>query len=337
MLRIRPANQNDLSDILQLAKKAGKGMTSLPPSSDALSAKIANSQESFSQKNTSHHDFFLLVMEDCDKSKIIGTAGVYARTGSRQAFYAYRVIPVTHYSHSVDKQIRSELLHLTNDYTDHSEVSTLFLDPEYRGNGSWLAASRYLLMGQFKALFAKYVIAELRGTIDADGHSPFWNAIGQNFFQMSYDEADALCGTGSNQFITELMPKHPIYTCLLPESAKEAIGAPNRDSKKAMSFLQDEGYDYENVIDIFDGGPIMRAKLENIRSIRNIRHATATSANQSFSGPKALFSNTTLQDFRVIYSQYEQDGDTVKLPTQSYDALCPTVSNRICWIDNGDK
>ncbi len=332
MLVIRQIEDRDLDDVLVLAKKAGKGMTSLPPSEKTLAEKIQCSKDSFSRTESCVDDFFLLVMEDTEKSKVVGTAGVYARTGSRQAFYAYRAIPVTHYSHSLDKQVRSELLHLTNDYTDHSEVATLFLDPDYRGNGSWLAASRYLLMGQFKARFAKFVIAELRGIINDDGRSPVWDAIGQNFFQMSYEEADELCGTGSNQFITELMPKHPIYTCLLPESARVAIGKPNKDSKKAMSFLQEEGYDYEKVIDIFDGGPIMRAKIENIKSVKNIQQGTAAISHTPVNEKRTLFSNTVLSNFRVIYSSHQHEGDKVLLPEASFNALQLTDDANIGWI-----
>ncbi|WP_086929497.1 arginine N-succinyltransferase [Agarilytica rhodophyticola] len=322
MLIIRQVEVSDLEDLLALANKAGKGMTSLPTSEEALSKKINNSRESFSSTKSHKDDFFFLALEDTQKGKVIGTASVHARTGSRQAFYAYRVMPVTHYSHSLEKQVRAELLHLTNDYTDHSEVGSLFVDPDYRGNGRWLATSRYLLMGQFPERFAKHVIAELRGIVDEDGISPFWESIGRNFFHMEYGEADALCGTGSNQFITELMPKHPIYTCFLSQDAQSAIGTPNKDSKRAMEFLQDEGYDYENVVDIFDGGPIMRAKIKNIKSVRSIAtHTAITNPNASLTD-ETLIANTTLNNFRVVKSQFTHgDSNDVILPQESFEAL----------------
>ncbi len=322
MLVIRPVEASDLDDLLALANKAGKGMTSLPTSEAAMDKKIHNSQESFARAASSLDDFFFLALEDSERGRVIGTASVYARTGSRQAFYAYRVMPVTHYSHSLHKQIRSELLHLTNDYTDYSEVGSLFVDPNYRGNGRWLAASRYLLMGQFPDRFAQYVIAELRGIVDDHGHSPFWDAIGRHFFEMEYDEADALCGTGSNQFITELMPKHPIYTCLLPATAREAIGTPNQVSRRAMAFLQHEGYEYENVIDIFDGGPIMRAKIQHLKSVRNIQQGSATIADGRLPGEPTLVANTTLSRFRVVNTQIARCGEgTIKLAAAAVDAL----------------
>jgi len=207
-------------------------------------------------------------------------------------------------------------------YTDYSEVGSLFLDPAYRGNGHWLAASRYLLMGQFPERFSTHVIAELRGTIDDSGQSPFWNAIGKNFFEMDYAEADAICGVGSNQFITELMPKHPIYTCLLNQEARDAIGAPNKQSCRALDFLQEEGYDYENVVDIFDGGPILRAKIDQIKSVRNIGRGLAKISDKDIFTDPTLVANTTLDNFRVAFSEISRgDQNTIELPAHVLDLL----------------
>lgn len=323
MLVIRQVQASDVDDLLMLAKKAGKGMTSLPPSAEAISKKIQLSQESFSRSEASVDDFYFMALEDTAHKRVVGTASVYARTGSRQAFYAYRVMPVTHYSHSLAKQVRSELLHLTNDYTDCSEVGSLFIDPAYRGNGRWLAASRYLLMAQFPERFADYVIAELRGIIDEHGRSPFWEAIGRNFFEMEYEEADTLCGTGSNQFITELMPKHPIYTCLLPDAARQAIGTANSASQRAMEFLQAEGYQYENVIDVFDGGPIMRAQISHIRSVRNSRTGEAKVSPEQPLDKVMLIATTSLKNFRVVASAAANDRSEarINLSQASLDAL----------------
>lgn len=182
VLVIRPVQMDDLDDIARLAALAGEGMTSLPQDRAALAANIESAVQSFQRSDPDPADYFLLVMEDLSTGQVVGTAAVYARTGARQAFYAYRLMSVTHYSHSLSLETRSTLLHLTNDYTDHSEMGTLFLDPAYRGNGHWLSRSRYLLLGLFPERFAEHVIAELRGWLDEAGDSPFWQAIGAQFF-----------------------------------------------------------------------------------------------------------------------------------------------------------
>lgn len=321
MLIIRAAEERDVTHLVALAQKAGKGMTSLPTCPESLHLKVSQSIDSFKRQHADEKDYFLLVMEDTEKRAVVGTAGIYARIGSRQAFYTYRLMPVTHYSHTLNKQVRSQLLHLTNDYTGCSEVGTLFLDPQYRGNGRWLSKSRYLLMSQFGERFSNNVIAQLRGHIDEQGKSPFWEALGKHFFEMDYEEADRLCGIGSNQFITELMPKHPIYSRLLPKAARDSIGAPHHDSKRAMRMLLDEGYEYENVVDIFDGGPVFRAKLNQLNSVRLSRTAIAKEGESHTSNKKMLVANRNLHKFRVIQTPVVLNGDIVQMPPEALEAL----------------
>lgn len=333
MLVVRPVKQGDLDDLLALAKKAGKGMTSLPPCEDSLFKKILASEASFSRENSHADDYFLLVMEDTKIKRVVGTAGIYARTGCSQAFYAYRVMPVTHYSHSLNLQVRHELLHLTNDYTDCSEVGTLFLDPEYRGNGHWLAQSRYLLMGLFPDRFSPDVIASLRGCIDENNRSPFWDAIGKSFFYMEFEEADHMCSKGTNQFITELMPKHPIYTSMLPGAARKCVGKPHKESERAMVLLCNEGFHYEHIIDIFDGGPFLHAKINELKSVCAITEGKAQVAIQAVISDKTPVCNSCLEKFRVIHAGVIRDENgSIQLSQEHLDALRITPDERVQCI-----
>ena len=302
MLVVRPVETKDLNDILELAVKSGKGTTSLPNNQQALSQKIESSAASFNRDTIDDADYFLLALEDSNHNKVVGTAAIHSRTGHRQAFYAYRLMSLTHYSHSLNKQTRSELLHLTNDYTDYSEVSTLYVDRDYRGNGHWLARSRYLLMGQFRERFAPFVISELRGSYNEEGRSPFWDAIGKHFFEMEFEEADELCGIGTNQFITDLMPRYPIYTSMLPKAARDVIGVPSDAGRQAMKLLEQEGFVYEKVIDIFDGGPILKAHLDQLKSVRHIEHGTAQQASDPIVNEPALIATSSLKKFRAVYA-----------------------------------
>jgi len=337
MLVIRPVEKADLDDLLRLAKMAGSGMTSLSQDSEVLAGNIALAQESFSRLTGDRNDYFLLVMEDTDKNKVVGTSGVYAKTGSRQAFYAYRLMSVTHYSHSLEKENRSGLLHLTNDYSDCSEVGTLFLDPAYRGNGHWLSRSRYMLMAQHPERFAVEVIAELRGVIDEKGESPFWNDIGAHFFGMSYDEADRLCGKGSNQFITELMPKYPIYTNLLSNEARQSLGQPHQATRRAMDLLLAEGFVYENLIDIFDAGPLVRAQIDQIKSVRNAREARVVLLEEPGSDKTEhlmILAKRSLYRIRIVYQPAIPDDSDIKIGSETMKALGVHEGDSIMLIDD---
>jgi len=304
-LLVRPVRESDLDDVLQLARQAGQGMTSLPADRFALEERIRRSVASFARDHQHDDDFFLLVMEDQARQKVVGTAAIFAHTGADQAFYAYRLMTVMHYSHSLDKRVRCQLLHLTNDYSGCSEVGALFIDPDYRGNGHWLARARYVLMGLYPHRFAESVIAELRGWVDEHGNSPFWDAIGAHFFDMNYKQADALCALGSNQFITELMPRHPIYTRLLPESALAVIGKPASAGQRAKQLLEQEGFRFEDVVDIFDAGPLMHARLDELRSVQSIRKVECTVKDNPVVRPEdtpLVLANPDWHQFRLIHA-----------------------------------
>lgn len=330
MLIIRPVAEHDVSQLLLLAQAAGQGMTSLPPDEEALAERIVHSMASFERTEKHPDDNFLLVMEDTEQQRLAGCAGVSALTGARQAFYAYRLIPMTHYSHSLEKQVASQLLHLTNDYTGCSEVGSLFLLPEYRGNGHWLARSRYLLMGLFRERFAESVIAELRGWSDADGRSPFWEAIGKHFFEMEFEQADTLCGLGSNQFITELMPKYPIYTTLLPNDAQAVIGQPADAGRPAMELLQREGFRFDNVVDIFDAGPLMHASIDQLASVKAIEQRPL--ASNSGEQGKVIAANTQWSNFRVMLSEAQLDDASIDIPAAERQALQLQGNDSLAFI-----
>jgi len=330
MLVIRPVRHDDLDGLYRLAEIAGAGFTSLPRDKKTLAGNIEKAASTFSRNQMNPNDYFLLVMED--DNKIVGTSAAYSRTGSREAFYAYRLMSVTHFSHSLRKETRSSLLHLTNDYTDCSEVGTLFLDPEYRGNGHWLSKCRYMLMAQNLNRFAPDVIAELRGWMNEHNESPVWNAIGAHFFNMSFDEADRLSGTGSNQFITELMPKYPIYTNLLPQDAREALGKPNAAGVRAMELLLAEGFEYEGLVDIFDGGPMVRGRIKQLRSVQSARKGAAvisdinlendsSEKNGSKKNKKVMIANQSLKEFRLVFQVAECRGNEIILSKESAEKL----------------
>ena len=59
----------------------------------------------------------------------------------------------------------------------------LFLDPDYRLNKM---ANFYLKYAScfcqlFRQYFEETIVAEMRGYSDANGQSPFWNAVGHKF------------------------------------------------------------------------------------------------------------------------------------------------------------
>jgi arginine N-succinyltransferase len=122
-------------------------------------------------------------------------------------------------------------------------------------------------MAQFPEYFDPMVIAEMRGVVDDAGHSPLWEALGRHFFDIDYPAADYLSMV-NKRFIADLMPKHPIYIPLLPLDAQAVIGKVHEQTEPAMKMLEDEGFGRYGLVDIFEGGPVVRCALNEIRSVR---------------------------------------------------------------------
>jgi arginine N-succinyltransferase len=216
---------------------------------------------------------FLFVLENVDTGQIRGTCQVFGMVGVHAPFYSYRMGTLTQTSKALGKTFRAQLLNLSTDLEGSSEVGGLFLHPGERagGLGLLLARSRYLFIKLHRERFGRRVLAELRGVIDESGGSPFWDAIAGKFFDMNFQEADEFNAAHGTQFIADLMPKTPIYTAMLPESARSVIGVPHPKGRAAMKMLENEGFQFDCYIDIFDGGPTMLAPTDQIRTIRESR------------------------------------------------------------------
>jgi arginine N-succinyltransferase len=117
---------------------------------------------------------------------------------------------------------------------------------------------------------------------------------------MNFQEADAFNAINGHQFIADLMPKHPIYTAMLSESARAAIGMPHPSGRAAMRMLENEGFAFEKYIDIFDGGPTMTARIDAVRSVREAKEAAVIAANAD-AGIESLVAHGRLSDFRCAF------------------------------------
>jgi hypothetical protein len=148
-----------------------------------------------------------------------------------------------------------------------------------------------------RSRFADRILAELRGIIDERGGSPFWDGVAGRFFGMSFQEADYFNAINGHQFIADLMPKHPVYIAMLPETARTAIGLPHPSGRAAMRMLEAEGFAYEGYVDIFDGGPTMTARTDRVASVANARQAELI-ATDAADGERALVATGELEHFR---------------------------------------
>ena len=117
MIIVRTALESDIDGVLELAKQAFPGMTTLPPERDVLLEKLANSVISVNREvNEPHDESYFLVMEDLDTSEVIGTAAVIACLGSNDEFYSYKLNRVSQSCKELDKRVSVETLNLSNHF-----------------------------------------------------------------------------------------------------------------------------------------------------------------------------------------------------------------------------
>jgi arginine N-succinyltransferase len=308
---MRAARTSDLAALYEMAKLTGGGFTNLPPDKPSLIAKLDRSAAAFARpEDKLGEDLFVLVLENAETGQVRGTCQIFSQVGMSAPFYSYRIGTLTQHSKELARTFRADMLTLSTDLEGASEVGGLFLHPRERagGLGMLIARSRYLFIRQHRARFANTTIAELRGLIDEGGGSPFWDGVAGRFFGMNFQEADEFNAIHGHQFIADLMPKHPVYIAMLSEAARAAIGLPHPSGRAAMRMLEGEGFSADGYVDIFDGGPTMRAQTDRIRSIADAKITTIgrVAANDA---PRAIVSRGTLENFVATWGCV--DGDRI--------------------------
>lgn len=332
MMIVRPAAHSDQEEILSLAKEAGIGMTSLPPDADVLKQKIERSVKSFAGKpETPNGERFLFVLEDTKAKKLAGTAGIVTHVGLNRPFYSYKLSTIVQASAGLGIYSLQRVLHMVNDYTGATEIGSLFLLPDYRrdGIGKFLSRSRFLMLAEFPDMFSDTVISEIRGVQDKQGGSPFYQNLAQHFFQMEFKKADFTNATQGGQFISDLMPRYPIYVNLLAKEAQEVIGKPLEASLPAMQLLENEGFQYQGYIDVFDAGPTVQAERDRIYTVRKSLRANIAAIKDIGSATSHMIATTNLADFRMGFAAVEAQGDAVVIGKETADALKLKVGDTI--------
>lgn len=321
---MRPARADDLQTLYEMAKLTGGGFTNLPADRQALAAKLERTEQALARDSESIEDnLIVMVLENGQTGQVRGTCQIFSKIGESWPFYSYRLGVLSQQSRELGRTFRAEILSLTTDLEGSTEVGGLFLHPRERaeGLGLLLARSRYLYIRNHRQRFGDRVIAELRGVIDEAGSSPFWDGLAGRFFGMSFQEADEFNAINGNQFIADLMPKTPIYTAMLNDSARSVIGIPHPNGRAAMRMLETEGFNNPGYVDIFDGGPTLVARTDALKTIVRAEDRTLGGVHER-GGEKVLVATGRLAAFRCTYGfALPREDGTLSLDRKSVDLL----------------
>ncbi|WP_371234249.1 arginine/ornithine succinyltransferase subunit alpha [Pseudomonas sp. QE6] len=325
MLVMRPAQVADLQQVQRLAADSPVGVTSLPDDAERLREKILASEASFAAEvSFNGEESYFFVLEDSLSGRLVGCSAIVASAGFSEPFYSFRNETFVHASRELKIHNKIHVLSLCHDLTGNSLLTSFYVERDLVNTpiAELNSRGRLLFMASHPERFADAVVVEIVGYSDDQGQSPFWNAIGRNFFDLDYSEAERLSGLKSRTFLAELMPHYPIYVPLLPDEAQESMGQVHPRAQITFDILMRDGFESDNYIDIFDGGPTLHAPISSIRSIAQSRQVPVRIGEGGRGNRGYLVTNGQLQDFRAIVAELDwAPGKPVTLNQEAADAL----------------
>lgn len=325
MLVMRPAQVADLQQVQRLAADSPVGVTSLPDDAERLREKILASEASFAAEvSFNGEESYFFVLEDSETGRLVGCSAIVASAGFSEPFYSFRNETFVHASRELKIHNKIHVLSLCHDLTGNSLLTSFYVERDLVNTpiAELNSRGRLLFMASHPERFADAVVVEIVGYSDDQGQSPFWNAIGRNFFDLDYTEAEKLSGLKSRTFLAELMPHYPIYVPLLPDDAQEAMGQVHPRAQITFDILMRDGFESDNYVDIFDGGPALHARTSSIRSIAQSRQVPVRIGEGGKGNRGYLVTNGQLQDFRAVVAELDWvPGKPVTLNQETADAL----------------
>jgi arginine N-succinyltransferase len=307
---IRPIELEDYNMVLQMANFAQDGMTNLPREEATLSDKIHHSINSFKNPRLEGCQY-MFVMEHTPSKMIVGLSAVKSQVGYFN--------PLIHFNQSSyaskDKTKTFDVLHIDSFTKGPSEVCSLYLRPDCRGQsiGRFLSLHRFLFMAPHQALFQKTVLAEMRGVSTKEGGSPFYSHVWEKRIHKPFVEADAFYAKDPKA-IMEHAPMYPIEISMLSTWAKEVIGEPHNKTVPAYHLLQNQGLVFNNRICILDAGPMLECPIKDVSVVKNMSKIKISKSVEFYDESKyklqsVMLSNGDLGSYRAGVGLL--DGDTL--------------------------
>ncbi len=301
---VRSVCLDDIDELWELVGKSTYGLTTLQITKEQLSERVELSNFAFTRKTEKPSgEPYVFVMEETKNGKLVGLSCIFSKTGGYQPFYSYQLVSETHFCEHLGRTQMVETLQLAKIHDGPTEIGSLFLSSDYRGQGRGrlLSLSRFMFMASHPKRFAESVIAEMRGVMTDEGECPFWEAIGRHFFDMDFPQADIL-STVDKRFIESFMPKYPIYVNLLPDSARAIMGDVHPHTRPALAMLEAEGFKKTSMVDIFDGGPVVECATHQIDAVKRTRPTRVAEISAEFEGEPVILS-TAKGGFRAMLGE----------------------------------
>jgi arginine N-succinyltransferase len=334
---IRGAVPSDEEQVLSVARHLNT--VNLPADREGIRTILDLSQKSFTGaiKDPKRREYLFLVV-DSAKDKVVGTSMIIAQLGRREAPYIYvDIILEERYSQTLDKHFVHTTLNIGYSYNGPTEIGGLIVDPAYRKRperlGLLISYVRFLYVKMHRELFRDELLAELLPPLEPDGTSHLWDAVGRNFTDMTYADADRL-SKQNKEFVRSLFPEGPIYASLLPKQAQDVIGKVGAQTRGVEKMLRRIGFRYAERVDPFDGGPHFTAPTDEVTLVARskkvkVRATTTPSSARALVGvdlPGPPY-------FRAVVSPYKEAGEEeASISEEAADRLGLEKKGSEAWV-----
>ncbi|GLQ20464.1 arginine N-succinyltransferase [Algimonas porphyrae] len=267
----RLATSDDAEAIARFTSTADAGLTTVPRSQARVDDYIAATHRFLAGDSQANRLLFVVERD----GQVMGISGIIPRLGIERPFYSFKRSRHARRASQINLRTDYETLQLTTDFDGYTELASIFLAPEARGKGvaRLLSLGRLCFIENHQELFAMRLMADIRGWVDDQGNSPFWDHLTSKFIQTDFDIADRLSAS-DGRFIVQLLPSLPILMNLLPDAARICAGRPHEISRGAMNLLMGAGFEDTELCDIFDGGPAIQCRIGATLIARTVRDMT---------------------------------------------------------------
>lgn len=302
MLIQRLCTLADLPEIERLAMASPVGITSLPADRERLSVIIEATEAAMDEDVVfTGEERYFFVLEDVDSGRLVGCSSIISAAGFSQPFYTFRNEMFVHASRELGLHNRIHVLSLCHDLTGHSLLTGFYMDPAWRSYQALKlnACGRLLFAASHPQRLADSIAVEISGISDERGSSPFWDGVCRHFFDVEHAEAERLGSSLGRSVLAELLPGYPLYVPMLPDSAQDVIGQVNAHSQMVYDILMQEGFESDNYIDIFDGGPVVQTRTAELTSVRSSQVAVVEVGQPLAATHNWLVANERVEDFRA--------------------------------------
>ncbi|MFC0254108.1 arginine N-succinyltransferase [Massilia consociata] len=332
MYVVRPVERADIGALEAMAAVTIPGVHTLPRTRETIVAAVERSIASFAAHvDIPSEESYQFVLEDLRTREVVGTSAIHASAGSNGTYFAFRNDVIQQVSRDLNISHSVHALTLCSELTAYSHLSGFYIrNRDSAGvEAALLSRARLLYAVQAPHRFGDRFFVPLAGVTDSDGQSPFWNALGRKFFKMDFLDAERVIdGARNRTLIVELMPHYPVYVPLLPGDAQAALGQIHPSGQLAFNLLTQEGFEADEYIDIFDGGPILQAHKNSLRSfcgshVRQVESAGRAAGSPGADEPVNYMVASAEQNFRAVIAACPpaDASQVICLPREAQQAL----------------